>query len=700
MKKIIQLGALVALGGLCAQGTTFAHGGTYRGPGDTVPPGGGGGGGGGSGGPGPAGPTAPGPSGPGTPGPNTPAGGPSSAGPGNRPSTGPGNQQQDLTLWQFWWGFNKDPYLNLKQHVHSAAVSTGSDEFFLGTGERPKAKDTFRPSEETIRSKVVPALVHALQNERSDHILTGCMVALAKIGDAKREDGKSEMAEHIKPFLASKSAEVSETAAVALGILSNDAPETIDLLAQVLADDSAKVRDQHKVALNGEIALRMRAFAAYGLGLIGYKSNDEAKRQDIVNTLAKMLDKSERTSSRDIPVACLTAIGLVALPYDPNDDVIKGAKAGEIKTRNDQLRFLLEFFKDDNQEFLNRAHSPIAMARLMAEVPQGSKLRAEIVQALCAPLKKDGKAQDEIRQSCAMALGQIGDCDGDALDSEIRKVLLATQTEIKDQQSQYFAMVSAAQVGGRPGTGEGDPLAGAKDVRKWLTDLLSKGKGQQRSWAGLSIGVMERALDDNRQASSAEMRKAVASALADTKSPTEIGAFSISLGLMKDLDSKLVLREKLDKISDNDARGYTAVGLGLMNDAEAVKPITEIIRKSKYQADLLRSAAIGLGLLGDKMIVPELVEMLGDAQGLASQAAIASALGFIGDTRSIDPLVAFIDDKDKTDHARGFAAAALGIVADKEMLPWNSKISCNMNYRANTPTLTAPSEGTGILDIL
>ena len=49
--------------------------------------------------------------------------------------------------------------------------------------------------------------------------------------------------------------------------------------------------------------------------------------------------------------------------------------------------------------------------------------------------------------------------------------------------------------------------------------------------------------------------------------------------------------------------------------------------------------------------------------------------------------------------ARGFAAVALGIVADKEPLPWNAKISTNVNYRATTSTLTGEN-GTGVLDIL
>ena len=45
-----------------------------------------------------------------------------------------------------------------------------------------------------------------------------------------------------------------------------------------------------------------------------------------------------------------------------------------------------------------------------------------------------------------------------------------------------------------------------------------------------------------------------------------------------------------------------------------------------------------------------------------------------------------------------FAAVALGGVADKELLPWNSKIAVGMNYRASVETLT--NQQSGILDIL
>src|SRR5262249_26757688 len=51
-----------------------------------------------------------------------------------------------------------------------------------------------------------------------------------------------------------------------------------------------------------------------------------------------------------------------------------------------------------------------------------------------------------------------------------------------------------------------------------------------------------------------------------------------------------------------------------------------------------------------------------------------------------------------TELSRAFAAVALGGVADKESLPWNSKIGQNINYRAAGETLTAKSAGN--LDIL
>jgi len=115
--------------------------------------------------------------------------------------------------------------------------------------------------------------------------------------------------------------------------------------------------------------------------------------------------------------------------------------------------------------------------------------------------------------------------------------------------------------------------------------------------------------------------------------------------------------------------------------------------------ELLKQAAIALGKLGDKPVASMLEGMLAEGDtNLAKMAAIASALGLIGDRRSVIPLKRILRDTSLMDLSRAFAAVALGGVGDKELLPWNSKIAQNMNYRASVETLTDRSAG--ILDIL
>ncbi|MEZ6015337.1 MAG: HEAT repeat domain-containing protein [Planctomycetota bacterium] len=185
------------------------------------------------------------------------------------------------------------------------------------------------------------------------------------------------------------------------------------------------------------------------------------------------------------------------------------------------------------------------------------------------------------------------------------------------------------------------------------------------------------------------------------KTPQTTGARAISLGLIRDeVSAELFLRRFKDDFKGSDeTRGHIAVALGLMGARSAIEPIQAAVAASEYHPELLRQAAIALGLLGDKSIFDGLIEMLATARGLASQAAIASALGAIGDARSVPTLVDFLAREANTDTARGFAAVALGIVCDKEDLPWNAKLAVNVNYRASTVTLTGDG-GTGILDIL
>ena len=145
--------------------------------------------------------------------------------------------------------------------------------------------------------------------------------------------------------------------------------------------------------------------------------------------------------------------------------------------------------------------------------------------------------------------------------------------------------------------------------------------------------------------------------------------------------------------------GYICIGLALMNDQRSLEQIGRLVKESVRRPARLQQAAIALGKLGDKNAASTLVEMMttGD-QNLAKMSAIASALGFIGDRRTVTPLIKVMQDESLPDISRAFGAVALGGVAMQELLPWNTKIGINMNYRASVETLT--NQVSGILDIL
>lgn len=75
------------------------------------------------------------------------------------------------------------------------------------------------------------------------------------------------------------------------------------------------------------------------------------------------------------------------------------------------------------------------------------------------------------------------------------------------------------------------------------------------------------------------------------------------------------------------------------------------------------------------------------------------APGHVGDGRTVDALVGMMTDDELTDRARGFAAVVLGLISDPAHLPWNARLSVDLNYRAACETLDE-SSGTGILNIL
>jgi len=670
----------------------FGHGGTYRGPGDTVPAGGGGNPTGGTGGaptPGGGGPPTGGPTGAPTGGAPTGGGGTGGTPParpqGGTPTGGP--PAVDLTNWEFWWNFNKDQFLGLRSAIYSGPETGWS-------GDDHGRRNALIPSQSEIREKIVPGLELALETERQNDIVTAALVALAKIGDVRDEDGRSAFVERFKTWLPDHTQEVAETAGVAFGILANDS--CVRLLIDI-ANDSEMGR---KLVGQGTVPIRTRAFATYGLGLIGARTASNAVRGEIVDALVALLGSSEK-ATRDVQVAAVISLGLTPIDWNPSS-AFEG-RSGAASSRGAQIQFLQGLFRNESGERLARAHVPGALAHLLTrerDLPaEGRALREAVLGSFSERIGEHTSEREEVQQSCVLALGQLVDLDDDAADARARADL-GRIADHGQTQSRAFALIALGQIGGHPGDGNGSAES-LNGIRGLLVEKLTGGSTSLRPWAALGLGICEREIEELGSAAfplSAEVRSTMRSAFR-TASQETVGAYAIALGIARDTESAALLQGRLMDISESGQQGYTALALGMIGAVDAKARIQGLIRSSKYKAELLRQAAIALGLLGDKTLVPELVTMLAESKSLASQAAVASALGFIGDARSIDPLLAMLKNKQLTGTARGFAAVALGIVADKESLPWNAKISTNINYRANTSTLTTP-EGTGLLDIL
>ena len=152
-------------------------------------------------------------------------------------------------------------------------------------------------------------------------------------------------------------------------------------------------------------------------------------------------------------------------------------------------------------------------------------------------------------------------------------------------------------------------------------------------------------------------------------------------------------------LAADDLKGHVAIALGLCGSPRCISPLREVLESSRYRPQLLRDTAMALALVGDKGAVPVLVEALREAGSLSAQAALASALGTIGDARALGPLLELLADEQVTARARAFAAAALGLVGDRRPLPWNVALARTAVWTGAPETLSDPASGTGVLDL-
>jgi HEAT repeat protein len=663
----------LVLSALLLAGLAKAHGGffpqppppspvpSYGGPQDAGPRGGGRG----------TTPSAPasggqqGPSTPGTPSPAAPRqGGPTLGGgpaPGPRTPSAAG-LDADYTRWVYWWEYNKEHYLRLREPFRQD-IATGSDEMFLGDSRHKAPRPDARATRDDVRLRIAPALAALLAESESRDIQTSALVALAKAA-RRHDDGSLER--HARRLLRSGEQEVRENAVLALGVARSKA--AIPLLESLLRDD----RSGRELAGKAEVDERMRAFAAYSLGLVAEKG-DTGVKLGVLDTLLFVLEDAA-TTSREIKVALVTAVRISGVPP---------ADARQKRALWRCLDGLERYERADlgRTEQWVQSHVPTTVAALLGR--ERGDDHARYLEGFARELQSGKKRVEAMQQSAALALGSFA-TPGDTASVA---ALLEASRSAADAQTRFFALLALGQIGGRR-------------ARDELVLVAAHGRVLERPWAALGLGVLAWEGRNAGAPEDDELGATLQRMLDENKNPEVLGAAAIALGLARRSPAADRLLALLEESRQQDGlAGHVCVALGMLGENRALERLRSMLKTSARRPELLRAAAIALGKLGDGEACAILVAMLEQPDADSSRlAAAAQALLQIGDRRSIDPLLHILQSGKATSMARAYAAAALGGLADEELLPWNASLGRNLNYRSAVPTLI--DHAGGVLDIL
>ncbi len=640
----------------------LGHGGTYRGPGDVQGPpdpggpstGGGGGpttGGGGSGGPttGGGGPQTPGG------GPGGPGGGPGPGGGKGGPSTGGGGglgkksqRGEGFESWQFWWEYNKDRFVNVRERLAEAGnTATGTSGFLIGQGSKVAASNSTRPTADEVNTKIVPLLKSVLTEDDMD-IVDSAVLSLGRI---VQKDAAASCINELKTALTSKYNSVQQSTILALGVLgSKDAvPVLIDIL-----NDTPNGRSALKV--NGSVQDLHRAFAALALGYIG--------SPDTIPVLKDAVTKNG-VEKKTIRGMAIVALGLF---HDGKEEIVS---------------FLMDQLKDEKMDEDTAGQIPVSLARLSAESSLPTLLK----------LATGRKTNARIEESSIIALGSLAQ----PKDKEVVDALLEKIKDGQNDQARHFSIMALADIAERALKDEkADQEANkafAAGITKSLFNELSKAKQKAHEpWAGIALAIIARNYGpDSRER--VEIQTKLDEKFEEEKNPSYQPAYAIALGICNSQISKQKILALMDDTKERGLKGFCAIALGLLkaNDAK------ETIRK--YVADdadpkFRLQVATSLGLLGDVGATDLLVQQFQNAKTLNVISSLARAIGLIGDSKAVAPLISLVSDKRATGLARGFGCVALGLLAEKSDLPWNAQISMGINYRTQISSLKE------VLDIL
>lgn len=579
--------------------------------------------------------------------------------------------------WQRWWHYNRDSFLNL------SALLAGRD-----TQSYASAGQAGRPEPAT---KISPLLQKVLLEGGDTQMMRGSLLALAQMPIPTGKNDKLPLSFAAHHFLKGEHPPTKEAAVLAMGIAAD--PATLDDLLGLL------LSNEHGVELVDDLSVdpRTRSFAAYALALFAQRTEDEAARERIGRAMLETLVTDDHATF-ELHNALIVSLGLVPLPPCDGTDSATGPQIGEEGAHmciGIELGTLMNYFKDEENYAALRAHVAPSLARLAAVgLPE---YKEEVAKVMFESLESRSTDDPEIKEGVVIGLGMLADCDSDATDKRARQLLLKLAQK-DDTLTGRLAMVSLARVCARPGTNR--PQSGLDKNLKWIERELGKPEGMRDSWAALSLAVMAHDMGENGVEVPAEIPAVMRATLKRAKNAELSTSLAVGLGLLRDLGSEEVLRERFLADEDDSVRGAAALALGLLEAKDSAGGLRKALDNPDEDPGVVRQVAIALRLLGDREAAPALLARLDKCEDDSEKETLVSTLGILHDQRAVPAISSIITDDEADDELRGVAAFALAELANRRPRSWSEPLSSNLNYGALSWTLESPFEdGSGVLDM-
>jgi HEAT repeat protein len=582
----------------------------------------------------------------------------------------------DMSHWTYWWYFNKDELLPLRELLQASTTSSG---------EGAKLTVLPRPSGTVLGEQILPALFEAILEDRTGTVSATSFIALGRIG-APQED---LILSTIMAGVADRDPISRESALLSLGIQGDLG--AIEILLAALAN-SKEIRKQ----VNGKFNGRARAFAAYGLSLIASRAqNDDVRRMILLSMLHHFENPKE---DQDVRVALAIGLGKMQLPFKdprrslevPNED--KDSDVG-VRYRDDLLERLW-LLLDEEDDRVVAGHLPVAIASLAADSP--APMAEAVVKGLLERL--DGKVYRHELSGLVIALGRMGTAWGRPMDSLVRDRLYSLARESKDHHARHMALMALAEACNR-GDGARPPKTTTDELEAFLVERYLKGRKSDRPWVALAAGAHGARMHATGLSVGDDLAIEMRITLNESNGVDEVSTAALACGLMRDPKAGELLEKVLDRSGNASVRGFTGLALGLVNQRSAKAKMEILVDHFRYQPVALENISLGLGLMDRTATTALLRDRLSKASSNATVSALASSLGQLGDSASIQMLTGIVRDRSRPAPVRVAAAGALGLIGERGNLPWRHFLSNGVNYSARTDTMF-DAAGNGVLNFL